>query len=59
MSKIKQLINSAISITAEGQPNQVNLKELRRALVLISDTIDLMKIQLADKKAKPRGKAKS
>jgi hypothetical protein len=46
MSKLKTSINKAITITPDGQPHSVNMPELKRALILIADTISLLEIEI-------------
>ena len=44
MSKLKISINKAIMITPDGQPHVVDIPELKRALILIADNINLLVI---------------
>ena len=50
MSKLKTSINKAITITPDGQPHSVNMPELKRALLLIADNINLLEVHIGSLK---------
>jgi hypothetical protein len=56
MSKLKASINKAITITPDGQPHSVNMPELKRALILIANNIELMRIEIGTLKEGQAGK---
>jgi hypothetical protein len=56
MSKLKTSINKAITITPDGQPHSVNMPELKRALILIANNIELMRIEIGTLKEGQTGK---
>ena len=46
MSKLKKKIDAAIMITPDGEPYILDIPKLKKALEEISDTIELIEIQV-------------